>query len=322
MLTATKLEQWKEYQERVHRSAPPGREEDGAHRSAPSSALSTAHISPQCEYVTGASYLKVNRGGYPLAQIGGGKRGRIKGFSRQSRRRLMITISKVQRSAELPLFVTLTYPNEFPEMKQAKRDLDNFFKRFERSFPNAGVMWKLEPQERGAPHFHLLVWGCDWQMLFPWTVREWFEVAGRGDEKHWKFHAGEYGNKKCVERVRSFKGVWSYASKYLGKTFEVAGWSDKWTGRYWGVVHPDGIPFGQAVVLLMEYRHAIRAMRYQRRFAHIRPRGKNRSLTIFCDAEQWIQKLNMGVGPPINSGNELVKGGERSGASPEPLTSV
>ena len=45
--------------------------------------------------------------------------------------------------------------------------------------------------------------------------------------------------------MNSFKGVWFYASKYLGKTFEVAGWNSKWTGRYWAVAAPENIPFGE-----------------------------------------------------------------------------
>ena len=38
----------------------------------------------------------------------------------------MELIARVQRSADLPNFVTLTYPDNFPSVKKAKRDLKVF----------------------------------------------------------------------------------------------------------------------------------------------------------------------------------------------------
>ena len=231
--------------------------------------LSTAHITPLVTYNEGASLLKTTKGRKQIQQ-GGGKRGRIKGFSRQSRRRLMCTIGAIRRDAKLPNFVTLTYPDTFPTVERAKRDIDIFFKRLERQFPQVGYIWKLEPQQRGAPHYHLLVWGCDEGQLFRWVVNNWYEIAGDGDLNHWKFHAGALkGTRPCVQQVRSFKGVWSYASKYIGKTFEVADWGDQWTGRFWGIGNRDNIPFGKLVELSLNVRLIIQLMRYQRRFSGI-----------------------------------------------------
>ena len=203
----------------------------------------------------------------------------------------MCTIGAIRRDAKLPNFVTLTYPDTFPTVERAKRDIDIFFKRLERQFPQVGYIWKLEPQQRGAPHYHLLVWGCDEGQLFRWVVNNWYEIAGDGDLNHWKFHAGALkGTRPCVQQVRSFKGVWSYASKYIGKTFEVADWGDQWTGRFWGIGNRDNIPFGKLVELSLNVRLIIQLMRYQRRFSGIRGRDYN-SLTVFCDADQWVEKL-------------------------------
>ena len=86
-------------------------------------------------------------------------------------------------------------------------------------------IWKLEPQERGAPHYHCLIWGVDEEDLFDFVAYTWYEIAGNNDRNHLKFHLGLLPNSKpCVSKVRSWRGVWAYASKYLGKTFEVAGW--------------------------------------------------------------------------------------------------
>jgi hypothetical protein len=271
--------------------------------------LSTAHISPQVseklfkvpqiEFYDGASIFKASRGGV-VEQVGGGLRGDISGFSYASRRRLMVTIGKIKRDAELPLFVTLTYPNEYPaDPAEWKRHLDMFFKRLKRKFPNVGAIWKMEPQERGAAHYHLLAWGCPESEARLFVPAAWYEIAGGGDPNHYLWHIGALGNgnEHCVQPVRSFQGVMSYASKYLGKTFEVAGWEN--VGRFWGVVNRGKIPFGEKMVFEVTKAKSAVVMRYQRRFMrNSKTRGlkkkitaKGKSMTIFCDASQWANRL-------------------------------
>lgn len=253
-------------------------------------ALSTAHIRPQILYYKGASLLKTTKG-RKCEQSGGGKRGKIQGFSRQSRRRLMCTIGSIRRDAKLPNFMTLTYPNEYPTVERAKRDLKIFLQRLERAYPGAGYIWKLEPQERGAPHYHMLVWGVETWELCKWTADTWYAIAGQGDMNHWKFHLGLLKDSKpCVQQVKSWRGVWSYASKYLGKTFEVAQWGNTWTGRFWGIGSRDNIPFGDPCEIDLSAKQVVIIMRYQRRYASLRGKDYN-SLTIFCTADQWINRL-------------------------------
>lgn len=252
--------------------------------------LSKAHIGPFIEYNRGSSILRTSKGIEGKA-VGGGKRGRVKGFSTNSRRRLLYTIGAIRKDAELPNFVTLTYPDAFPTVERAKRDLKVFRQRLQRRFPGAGGIWKLEPQERGAPHYHVLIWGCKTSELFGWVVENWYEIAGNGDKNHLLFHMGVlHDSEPCVRKVESFRGVWSYAAKYLGKTFEVAEWGDKWTGRFWGYIQRELIPFGEKVKIPATYRSVVDCMRYQRRFSGIRSRAYN-SVTIFCDADQWVRKL-------------------------------
>lgn len=254
--------------------------------------LSNAHIRPFAEWNEGASTLKVSKG-RTMEQHGGGLRKAITGFSRQSRLRLMYTIGAIRKDAELPDFVTLTYPNEYPTVQRAKRDLKIFLQRFARAWPGAGVIWKLEPQQRGAPHYHLLVWGCKTGELLLWVVRNWYDIAGNGDKNHLLFHMGALrGSVPCVQRVNSFRGVWSYASKYLGKTFETAQWGNTWTGRFWGVVQRKNIPFGKKITANLTYKKACVLMRYQRRHSGIKYRAfRDNTLTVFCDADQWAYRL-------------------------------
>jgi len=255
--------------------------------------LSKAHIRPFVEFRAGASLLRANLGGWSVERKGGAERGAIKGFSDASRRRLMYAIGSIKRDAELPAFITLTYPDQFPDPETSKKHLATFFKRLKRAFPGHGSIWKLEPQERGAPHYHLLTWGCDLQELRDFVPGAWFDIAGGGDNLHLLWHTGQLGNGNvhCVQQVRTFHGVMRYASKYLGKTFEVSGWGDKWTGRYWGIVNRQNILFGELVREEVTEKSALDMMRYQRRFSGLRRFRSNKSLTIFCDADQWINNI-------------------------------
>jgi len=264
--------------------------------------LSKSHIRPEKEnlrYKTdkkpflmwrvGASFLKASQGSTG-AQVGGGKKEPIKGFSANSRRGLMFAISGVSRSAALPCFVTLTYPSVFPDPKSSKRHLKMFSQRLLRAFPSASGIWKLEPQDRGAPHYHLLVWGVDDIELKRWVPYAWHKIAGNGDQNHLFFHLGIlHESKPCVSLVRSFRGVWAYASKYLGKTFSVAGWDDLHTGRFWGYVNKDNIPFGELQECELSRSQVFHVMRYQRRFSKRRLRASG--FTLFCDSQQWVKNI-------------------------------
>jgi hypothetical protein len=214
------------------------------------------------------------------------KRGKVAGFSGKSRNRLMRTLAEVRRDC-LPVFVTLTFPNDYPTIERAKRDLDTFIKRLARNFPDVAGVWKLEPQKRGAPHFHLLIWGADHSELLAFVPVAWCEVVGSDDSNHLAWHKGELGNKPCVQKIESQRGVFWYASKYMSK--EVGTMFSDW-GRWWGVFHRNNLPLGELVNVEVTEEKAIQFIRYMRRFARIRSRDY-RTLTIICDADFWINRL-------------------------------
>jgi hypothetical protein len=182
-----------------------------------------------------------------------------------------------------------------------------------RKYPSLAMIWKLEPQERGAPHFHLLVWGFSHVELLSFVIKAWFDIAGNGDRKHFLFHAGLLsGSVPCVSKVRSWRGVWAYAAKYLGKTFEVSGWGNTWTGRFWGVLNRENIPFGTHEIIDIDYKTAVQVMRYQRRFMNMRKSKDLNSLKTFCNADHWVSSLSglwtgQGGHPPHRRGGALVR---------------
>lgn len=259
--------------------------------------LSTCHISPRVILYSGASLLKVSRTPRlkqeQKRERDISKRGKVSKFSAKSRNRLMRTLAEVERN-NLPCFVTLTYPAVYSDdPKVWKRHLDTFIKRLARKFPKVCGVWKLEPQEREAPHFHILIWGgilWDLQMFVP---QAWYEVVGSGDENHLAWHWGMLGNgnKHCVQPVESQRGVFWYASKYMSK--EVSNWDAG--GRWWGVFKRELLPLGQVVNVEVTEDKAIEFIRYMRRYMKRKDKRKSnrdyRSLTIICNPDFWLNKL-------------------------------
>ncbi len=157
--------------------------------------LSKAHNSPgqlpqwMARVWDGGGLVELIGPGIKAARPGGAKRGRIGCLSPASRSRLLRKMSRLRRD-EMPVFATVTYPDEFtPEPARWKRDLDALLKRLRRLFPAASGFWKLELKARQsgqnagqlAPHFHLLLWGIpwDWEDRKGWEWHLRFELQCR-----------------------------------------------------------------------------------------------------------------------------------------------
>lgn len=155
-------------------------------------------------------------------QKGGGIRGKISSFSRQSVARMVFAFRNMSKPR---IMITLTYPGEFPaDGKKVKRDLDAFKKWLARR----GVSWAwfLEFQERGAPHFHLFT---NLPVKAEKVAQAWFRIVGSGDEKH--LRAGTR-----VEWLRNPDAAGIYAAKY-GSKAEQKEVPDEYqnVGRFWGM---------------------------------------------------------------------------------------
>lgn len=216
----------------------------------------------QVSYWIGGSLITCKKPMPESKQVGGGPRKSITGFSARSRLNLLYTIGKIQKSVT-PYLITLTYPLEWSQdARKWKNDLRKFYQRMRRKVGRVCALWKLEPQKRGAPHFHLLVWGLGGvplEDLRLWISRIWYEVVNSADVKH--LQAGTR-----VEKIRDWKGVMSYASKYLGKVIEAVGW-DK-PGRFWGVLGREFIPWAELIQAAISFPEAVKLLRLLRRKIH------------------------------------------------------
>lgn len=257
--------------------------------------LTPAHISSPVRGVVecwDGGHLVTVKTGRVCERVGGGRRGLCGAFSVASRRRMLRLMGTLQNGAGA-LFVTLTYPAEWPgEWARWKRDLDVFLHRLKRKYPGAGVVWKLEPQARGAPHFHLLVFGVEF-IPKEWLKAAWADVVDSGDELHRKH--GAY-----VERVRDAKGVRSYTAKYLAKVpvaglLEASGVDWSKVGRWWGVRWAECIPWADRVLLPLNDRQACRLFRVLRRYlervAGVKLRPGCPSVSAFLDGGMFLSAI-------------------------------
>lgn len=133
------------------------------------------------------------------------------------------------------MFLTLTYPgaarwNQL-DREKCKRDLDAFLKRMRRAYPEGYGTWKMEPQRRGAPHFHLLVFGAPFLPIGRLS-RMWWDVVGSREQAN-------LANGVDIRRARSWRGVARYVSKYVAKPIDALpeGWNSP--GRWWGTFNRD-----------------------------------------------------------------------------------
>jgi len=188
------------------------------------------------------------------------KRGKIHAFSNKSRNRMRIALFSL--NSKPYHFITLTYPKDWPaDSTEWKRHLDNFSKSVARFFPGSWFYWKLEPQRRGAPHYHLLgtirFQGRLTEDAFKiWLSTTWYNVVGSLDHKH--LLAGtQY---KIIKD--SFKQINHYVSKYLGKAIESVDWENP--GRFWGRV--GDIPSSPSLVVDLDQFQFVQVRRLIRRW--------------------------------------------------------
>lgn len=201
-----------------------------------------------------------------------GVRGNVTELSEAARGRLAARAWALSAEGHEPTcMITLTSPANWeavyvadadgvalPGGRLLKEHLHAFRKRLGRFLARHGIgewsaLWFLEFQRRGAPHVHLMLFGCTvrppvLRALRAWCGSAWSSIVGNVDKKEHEKH------KKAGTNVQKMKCKhFGYAVKYATKTEqkEVPSYF-KDVGRFWGCWN---YQHSGPVVLQLDFSH-------------------------------------------------------------------
>jgi hypothetical protein len=224
----------------------------------------------------------------PSKRLGGGTRAKVRGFSRASRRNLLLRLASINRRAFRAfrgrmIFVTLTYPHEYPEDPEVcKNHLKALRRRLQRKFGEFAGFWRLGIQQRGAWHFHLLLFvgpSCgSVEKLRHFISSSWYEVTGKISEGH--LRAGTR-----VVAVQRWREVTSYVERYMAKPEEFP--EGLQTGRIWGIWNENLLPVRWETVQV-SLRDAFKIRRIYRKLAKRKGSGSLCCMTVFVRYENVV----------------------------------
>lgn len=252
------------------------------------------------------------------------RRGRITQFSRRSRYRLLkLTNTFSERTSGV--MVTFTYRQNMTDYATAKKHLSLALLWMKRHYPGAAALWRMENQERGAIHYHI--------MLLSDQSGVWVNIARL--REYWQGLTGDdsYPNVKWISNRRR---ALAYVSKYIAKVdqnepaaqdaFKLVQepYSDiPNPGRFWGLYNRAAAPIAPVIEYavpekcwfeILELRRMVTRWsrsiarrhphnRYLARFSRRLPRSIS-GFTLFAPASEclrWIERFT-----EINSRFRLV----------------
>ena len=217
----------------------------------------------------------------------GGRRGKITRFSERSRDRLRVAIlSRISPTAvgerRLGWLTLTTRSGTAAEIKGSFRAV---LERVRRLGVPCGIVWRLEYQERGVPHLHLLVECESTAGLFVVAkemVTWWLRV--RGDDAS---PAGQ-----CFKLVRSSSSLSLYVTD-MSKVQQSVPPEGESPGRWWGVVNRFFFPVIFPILVYghlayFEFLRLVRHLRTARRRAAGKRRWRGRGvLSDFWEPGDW-----------------------------------
>lgn len=157
-----------------------------------------------------------------------GVRGGVGEWSRGSRNRLIGLINKMQ--FDTVQFVTLTFHRNLTDADEGKKRLRAFTRSLRSSKDVPAGIWKQERQERGALHYHLMLFDA-YPIDNEWLAVAWNKASGESpdDKDHLRF--GARVEKSVIAGTADGGLVVSYFTKYIVKEDEKHGYKN---GRVWG----------------------------------------------------------------------------------------
>lgn len=205
------------------------------------------------------------------SKTGGGKRGTVKGFTADARRRLMYELNTI-KSEILPVYSVLTFPDEYYPNNTNGLAMRNLIKAFRmrilRKYPQSGSIYRREFEDRKSglyvgevfPHINILTWGVDQLEFRDWVKVNWWEVCGKLSQDH--LQAGTY-----TKLIESRRQMFYYMSKYIAKV-DARGLPN--FGNWWGYINKAGIPFDSPIEIELNDHQARKMVRYVKRKGKIK----------------------------------------------------
>ena len=248
-------------------------------------------------------------------------RGIIETLSDASRRNLGLKLATITWSA-LAFTMALTLPGDFTGISSAWAKCC-FVKLLNRStasrdplIQRVGWLWKQELQQRGAVHFHLVLYGLlesDQLLVQTWFAENWNDLICEKSTpeertKHFLQHMRQAGGRNAhgkpelgnFQEIRDFAG---YFSKYLGKDAEAQLAEEPIPGRWWGIVNRKCIPWAELAEVELPRRVRLHAQRVARKIRQKRAdAAKHRADMKVIDA---VHHLGDNMGKPIISQFQL-----------------
>ncbi len=126
-----------------------------------------------------------------------------------------------------------------------------------KAFAGVSGFWKREPQQRGALHYHLLLYGIEdasvRSQLHAWLVRQWtsFFAPSLNDQEK-EHHRWWHARPENMQQVSDFH---SYFAKYLGKTEDANGAA--FPGRWWGSFNKRKLPVSPTSEVKLSHRETV-----------------------------------------------------------------
>lgn len=178
------------------------------------------------------------------------KRGAVTAFSRKSRRRMLILLNRCDFRKTRAVFLTLTF-HSIPTIEGAVNSFQKFMKRVRRKFPLVSGIWRKEFQQRGAAHYHVILFGLPY-----W---DWKEILAT-----WQACTPDKEGSIHVKLLKSAKGIIGYVAKYIAKVDDgsvvplldvspyLTAEGETSIGRCWGYINKAGLPLAQATVIRVD----------------------------------------------------------------------
>jgi len=195
------------------------------------------------EFGIKATFEKKGRGKH----LDGVKRGKIRGWSANSARRLRDTLNEkwVPDSQVVGLTLTLPWKNEFDGLAdEFRKSVHRFSIAFRRAYPNSAAVYRIELQTRGMPHLHAICFfGSGDRFLSDELLVMWWKQGFR-DLRDGSMMGYLRRGVKCDSLNLNAKRLVMYLCDHTSKRKQA---QLGWVGRQWGVIASSNLsnrPFG------------------------------------------------------------------------------